>query len=167
MKKWMTPDRWTAVTCLFIGILITLAIPSQTSSQPIPGARGFDLLDGAFFPKIAVALFMVASIWLFFEPRPPTDDGETATPAPHATLAEDEPPGITLRDFFWAAVISGAVLVYVQFLVSLGFVLSRFCRRHEFLDQAIEFVRYSEAVQRQPERLDRDRASGALQLPGQ
>jgi hypothetical protein len=139
MTKWMNQDRWTAVTCLIIAVLFTLAIPSQTSDRPMPGARGFDLLDGAFFPELAVALFAFASVWLFFHARPrriePAGQGEVATtggaeaapgtgPASVPILVHDEvePPGMTIRDLLWALALSGSVLVYVQLLQPLGYL---------------------------------------------
>ena len=121
MTRWMTQDRWTALTCLIIGIVVALAIPSQTSDRPIPGARGFDILDGAFFPKIAVTLFIVAAIWLFFEAQPRPGDGDRAGAS--VAKGEDEPPGITLRDFLLSLVLVGGVLVYVQLLDVVGYVI--------------------------------------------
>ena len=58
-------------------------------------------------------------------------------------------------------------LVCIQFLVSLEFVLIRFRRRHELLDQAIDVLRDSNAVHRQAEWLNRHHSPSALQLPGQ
>lgn len=128
MKPLMNQDRWTAVVCLAIAVFVVLAIPSQTSDRPLPGARGFDKLDGAFFPELAVTLFMIAAIWLFIEARP-----KKATPASGAAgtasidtqtaLSEIEPPGMTLRDLIWALALSGGMLAYVQFLGPLGYLL--------------------------------------------
>lgn len=118
MKRWMNQDRWTAVTCLVIAVFIVLAIPSQTSDRPLPGARGFDKLDGAFFPKIAVTLFIIAAIWLFIEARPRKKAAALAVTAPG-----DQPPGVTLRDLVWALGLSGGMLIYVQFLDSLGYMI--------------------------------------------
>jgi hypothetical protein len=115
MKRRLTQDQWTAVVCLAIAVLFILAIPSQTSDRPLPGARGFNVLDGAFFPRIAVALFAVAGIWLFFEARPGSRrEAET----------DDQPPGMTLRDLVWSLALSGGVLAYVQLLQPVGFLLS-------------------------------------------
>jgi Tripartite tricarboxylate transporter TctB family len=118
MKRWMNQDRWTAVTCLVIGVLIVLAIPSQTSDRPLPGARGFDKLDGAFFPEIAVTMFIVAAIWLFIEARPRKGAATIALPA-----SDEEPPGMTLRDFLGAVALSGGMLAYVQFLNPAGYLI--------------------------------------------
>lgn len=115
MKPWMNQDRWTAVTCLAIAVGIVLAIPSQTSDRPLPGARGFDKLDGAFFPEIAVTLFIIAAIWLFIEARPRKEAAAIPVPV-------DQPPGMTLRDLAWAVALSGGMLVYVQFLDPLGYL---------------------------------------------
>jgi hypothetical protein len=116
MKRRLAQDQWTAVACLAIAVLFILAIPSQTSDRPLPGARGFNVLDGAFFPRIAVALFVIAAIWLFFEARPPSGSGEADT--------DDQPPGMTLRGLFGSLALSGGILVYVQFLHPVGFLLS-------------------------------------------
>ena len=115
------------MVCLIIAVFVVLAIPSQTSDRPLPGARGFDKLDGAFFPEIAVTLFIVAAIWLFIEARPGkqvvlTDDTATGGENPVPAL-QDEPPGMTLRDLIWAIALSGGMLIYVQFLDPLGYVV--------------------------------------------
>lgn len=113
MQKFMTQDRWAALTCMVIAAAVVAALPYQTSSRPIPGARGFDLLDGAFFPKIAVALFLIASIWLFIEGRRRAD----------VALDEAEvETSISLRDFIWAVSLSGGLLVYVQLLGPFGYL---------------------------------------------
>jgi Tripartite tricarboxylate transporter TctB family len=114
----MNQDRWTAVTCLVIAVAIILAIPSQTSDRPLPGARGFDKLDGAFFPEIAVTLFIIAAIWLFIEARP-----RKAAASGTGAAEDDQPPGMTLRDLVWAVALSGGMLVYVQFLNPLGYLI--------------------------------------------
>jgi hypothetical protein len=144
MMRSMNQDRWTAVACLVIAVLVVLAIPSQTSDRPLPGARGFDILDGAFFPKIAVSLFIIAAIWLFIEARPrraagaaTSDDGSTPevrsgqgaqqdrsglSTAGSVLISDDQPPGMTLRDLAWAVALSGGMLIYVQVLDSLGYL---------------------------------------------
>jgi putative tricarboxylic transport membrane protein len=129
----MTRDRWAAVVCLVFAAFVIVTMPGQTSDRPIPGARGFDLLDGAFFPKIAVTLFVIASLWLFITGRP---SGSAAGPAepPHAAKsgdgirfvaeADDEPPGLTLADFLYACGLTLGVLAYVQLLPVAGYLVS-------------------------------------------
>jgi hypothetical protein len=144
MMGWMNQDRWTAVTCFVISGMIALAIPSQTSDRPLPGARGFDVLDGAFFPEIAVSLFFIASIWLFVEARPqrvfspgaelgtnsqldPPDsqEGKSDLIVERASLvSDDQPPGMSFRDLVWALALTGGLLVYVQLLSPLGYLVS-------------------------------------------
>jgi hypothetical protein len=120
MSRWMTRDRWAAVVCFIIVAFIVAVIPSQTSDRPIPGARGFDLLTGAFFPKLAVALFLAAAVWLFIEGRP----GRGQASADPGGAPDDEPPGLTLRDLSYAVALTAGVLVYVQLLGWLGYLLS-------------------------------------------
>lgn len=136
MGRWMTQDRWAAVACMAIAAFIIAAIPYQTSDRPIPGARGFDLLDGAFFPKIAVTLFLVAAVWLFVEGRPKAPAGQGAPGAAGneagsegdgstwVAAMEDEPPGLTLRDFLFATGLTVGVLFYVQLLGWFGYLAS-------------------------------------------
>lgn len=130
MTNILTQDRLTAIACMILAAAALVAIPYQTSDRPIPGARGFDVLDGAFFPKIAVALFLIAAIWLFVEGRPGRRGaaaamGETPDAGP---LSEAEPPeeeaapGIGPRDFLWAVAISGSLFLYVQLLEPLGYL---------------------------------------------
>jgi Tripartite tricarboxylate transporter TctB family len=126
MKKYLTQDQWTAVTCIVIAVLFALSIPSQTSHKPLPGARGFDLIDGAFFPEIAVILFALAAVWLFFdararrpEARPDVVEGMVTRPQ---IADEVEPPGMTFRDLAWAIALSSGVLFYVQLLHPLGYL---------------------------------------------
>lgn len=119
MKLTMNQDRWTAVTCFVIAVAVVLAIPSQTSDRPLPGARGFDILDGAFFPELAVILFAVAAIWLFIEARPRQTAGSGDDPV---IVSEDQPPGMTVGDLIWAIALSGGVLVYVQLLEPFGYL---------------------------------------------
>jgi hypothetical protein len=105
----------------------------------MPGARGFDLLDGAFFPELAVALFAFASVWLFFHARPrpidaaseekPAEPVEADAAAPGTGPAsepifvhEHEPPGMAIRDLLWALALTGGVLVYVRLLEPLGYL---------------------------------------------
>jgi hypothetical protein len=126
MKKHLTQDQWTAVACIVIAVLFTLAIPSQTSDKPLPGARGFDLIDGAFFPELAVILFAFAAVWLFFDARArrPKEvaDGDTTVVDRPSVAEEVEPPGMTPLDFLWAIALSGGVLLYVQLLHPLGYL---------------------------------------------
>ena len=137
MGRWMNPDRWTAVVCLAISALLIVALPSQTSDRPLPGVRGFEVLDGAFFPKIAIALFIIASVWLIIEARPrradsaPDTDVEAGTPAPFPEgkealplLPEHTLPGMTARDALFAAGLSGGLLIYVQVLEFAGYLFS-------------------------------------------
>jgi Tripartite tricarboxylate transporter TctB family len=127
MKKYLTQDEWTAVACFVIAVFFALAIPSQTSDKPMPGARGFDLIDGAFFPKVAVILFGFAAIWLFFDARArrlkegsaASEEGVVTRPA---VAGEAEPPGMALRDLAWAVALSGGVLAYVQLLQPFGYL---------------------------------------------
>lgn len=118
MKLTMNQDRWTAVTCFVIAVAVVLAIPSQTSDRPLPGARGFDILDGAFFPELAVTLFAFAAVWLFIEARP----RKANSGGDPAVVSSDQPPGMTLSDLFWAIALSGGVLVYVQLLEPFGYL---------------------------------------------
>lgn len=115
------------MACFVIAVFVVLAIPSQTSDRPLPGARGFDKLDGAFFPEIAVTLFIIAAIWLFIEARPRKPAAKAASPAlvsgGELTGSDAEPPGMTLRDLIFAVALSGGLLVYVQFLAPLGYLL--------------------------------------------
>jgi putative tricarboxylic transport membrane protein len=108
----ITPDRWLAIVCLGIAGLIIAAMPSQTSDRAIAGARGFDLLTGAFFPKLAVIVFVLAALWLFIEGRPGRTD-----PA-------DAPPGLSVRNLLYASILTAGVLVYVQLLGLLGYIIS-------------------------------------------
>jgi len=128
MKKFMTQDRWTAVTCFVIAALVAVAIPSQTSDKPLPGSRGFDFIDGAFFPELAVILFAASAIWLFIvsHPRRVTTEFEASDEEPGQpdVSGEGEPPGMTLRDLFWAIGLSGGVLIYVQLLEPLGYLVA-------------------------------------------
>jgi len=119
MNLKMNQDRWTAVTCFVIAVAVMLAIPSQTSDRPLPGARGFDLLDGAFFPELAVILFAFAAVWLFIEVRPRKIDSGMGAPD---VVSDDQPPGMTLGDLFWALALSGGVLIYVQLLEPFGYL---------------------------------------------
>jgi hypothetical protein len=109
----MTQDRWTALVCLAFAAFVIVTMPAQTSDRAIPGARGFDLLDGAFFPKIAVALFAIASIWLFVAGRPAQPQEDAA-----------EPPGLTPRDFVYACALTLGVLAYVWLLPAAGYLAS-------------------------------------------
>ena len=122
MARILTQDRITALACMALGVAALVAIPYQTSNRPIPGARGFDILDGAFFPKIAVALFLVAAIWLFFEGRLRRggDTGD-ASVAPEAEVVDGD-HAISPRDFLWALALTGALLLYVQFLEAAGYL---------------------------------------------
>ena len=130
MIRHMNQDRWTAVVCLIIAVLFTLAIPSQTSDRPLPGARGFDILDGAFFPELAVMLFAIAAIWLFIEARPKhvatgaaVERASADGLSPDSESAEEQPPGMSFRDFLSALALSGGMLFYVQFLDPLGYLI--------------------------------------------
>lgn len=131
----MTPDRWSAVVCLAISVVMIVALPSQTSDRPLPGVRGFEVLDGAFFPKIAIVLFIIASIWLFIEARPrpagTAPDAGAETGGLHAgpageeiipALADDGVPGIVLRDLLLAAGLSLGLLFYVQIFEFTGYL---------------------------------------------
>jgi hypothetical protein len=121
----MTPDRWLAVGCLAFAAFVIAAIPSQTSDRPIPGARGFDLLTGAFFPKLAVALFVLASLWLIVETIVRARRKvHGAPPAGAGAQAPEEPPGLTLRDFLYALGLTAGVLIYVQVLGYMGYLAS-------------------------------------------
>ena len=135
MSRWMTQDRWAAVVCFVIAAFVIATIPGQTSDRPIPGARGFDLLTGAFFPKLAVALFIAAAIWLFIEGRPgraqlraTASSDEAGAPGAEQDVTEpkarEELPGLTLRDLLYASGLTAGVLVYVQLLAPLGYLLS-------------------------------------------
>lgn len=123
----MTQDRWLALVCMAFGIFVILAIPYQTSSTPMPGARGFDLLNGAFFPKIAVALFMIGAIWIFVTGGPSakeaTGDEDAAEPSlsPVSLISAG---GLTLlllayvAVFEWAGyIVSTALLVAIIAIV--------------------------------------------------
>lgn len=116
VQNFMTADRWTAVTCMVISAVVIAAMPYETSDRPIPGARGFDLLDGAFFPKIAVTLFLIAAIWLFLE--------GWNKPADAAENEDDQPPGLSFRDLAYASGLTALVLIYVQFLGYFGYLVS-------------------------------------------
>ena len=127
MTRILTQDRLTAIACMILAAAAIVAIPYQTSDRPIPGARGLDILDGAFFPKIAVALFLVAAIWLFVEGRGKgavaARDLADAGPLSEAEPPEEEPAlGISPRDFLWAVGISGSLVFYVQLLEPLGYL---------------------------------------------
>ena len=119
MARILTQDRITALACMALGAAALVAIPYQTSNRPIPGARGFDVLDGAFFPKIAVALFLVAAIWLFFEGRLSRRRGAEAV-RPEDEVDADH--GISPQNFLWALTLTGAFLLYVQFLDAAGYL---------------------------------------------
>jgi hypothetical protein len=124
----MTQDRWAALVCLAFAVFVIIAMPYQTSDRPIPGARGFDLLDGAFFPKFAVAIFIVASVWMFISGArdvPSPLPGAASMGAPSAASGMDEePPGLTLRDFLYASALTVGVLAYVVLLAWAGYLLS-------------------------------------------
>lgn len=128
MTRILTQDRLTAIACMILAGAAIVAIPYQTSDRPIPGARGFDILDGAFFPKIAVTLFLIAAVWLFVEGRRGSGAGAALDGAEADTLPVAEPadveaaPGISPRDFLWAVAISGGLVVYVQLLEPLGYL---------------------------------------------
>lgn len=115
----MTQDRWTALVCLAFAGFVIVTMPSQTSDRAIPGARGFDLLDGAFFPKIAVTLFVLASLWLFVAGRPAPPQA-----MPEAGGLEDEAAGLGLRDFLYACALTLGILGYVQLLPVAGYLAS-------------------------------------------
>src|SRR5690606_23812000 len=118
MQKFMTQDRWVAVACGVIAAALVAALPYQTSSRPIPGVRGFDLLDGAFFPKIAIMLFVLAAIWLFFE-------GSRRDEQSSAPLGDErDAKTISRSNFLWALGLSGGLLVYVQLLRPFGYLPS-------------------------------------------
>jgi len=82
------------------------------------------LIDGAFFPKIAVILFGFSAIWLFFDARArrakaAAEEGVVTRP----NVAEEaEPPGMTLSDLAWATALTGGVLVYVELLQPFGYL---------------------------------------------
>jgi hypothetical protein len=128
----MTQDRWAALACLAFAAFVIVTMPGQTSDRPIPGARGFDILDGAFFPKVAVTIFLIAAVWLFVASRPkrrePQADETPSTAADEeirfVAAAEDEPEGLTLRDFGYATALTLGVLAYVQLLPVAGYILS-------------------------------------------
>lgn len=127
MARWMTQDRWTALVCIILSVLVVLAIPSQASHVPLPGTRSGGFLDGAFFPELAVAIFFVAAVWLFLEARPKSREErslpEEASPIP-LPAAEEEPPGISGVAFLKALAMTAGLLVYVQFLEPVGYLAS-------------------------------------------
>ena len=51
-----------SILVLSLGFLI--CIPYQTVEDPILGARGYDILNGAFFPKISGVLLMLSGLLL-------------------------------------------------------------------------------------------------------
>ena len=137
MNRLMNPDRWSSVVCLIISVILIVALPSQTSDSPLPGVRGFEVLDGAFFPKIALVLFVIASVWLFIEARPrlvrTRAESEAGTGSLQATPSEQEiatvtadggVPGMGLRDLLLSAGLPLGVLCYVQVFEFTGYLLT-------------------------------------------
>jgi hypothetical protein len=125
MTRWMTQDRWTAVVCILISVLVVLAIPSQASHVPLPGTRSGGFLDGAFFPELAVAVFFAAAAWLFIEAKPKSPEEAAApTDSPDAIAAteDEEPPGISAIALVKSLAMTAGLLVYVQFMEPVGYL---------------------------------------------
>lgn len=57
-------DIILSIAILVFALAFIICIPYQTVEDPILGARGYDILNGAFFPKISGALLLLSGVLL-------------------------------------------------------------------------------------------------------
>lgn len=53
-------DIILSLVAMFLALVFMVCIPYQTEQKPILGSQGYDIINGAFFPKISAALLFLS-----------------------------------------------------------------------------------------------------------
>lgn len=120
-------NRISAFICLIFGLAYFILIYFQASPREVPGARGFGMLTGRFFPQLGGGIFILSAVFLLlksflnesFINR--TDDTEILK----SMLDRNESViGVSKVEFTAGALITMLGLVYVAAMPFLGYLVA-------------------------------------------
>jgi hypothetical protein len=120
-------NRISSFIFLIIGLIYFALIYYQASPREVPGARGFGMLTGRFFPQFAGVIFILSATFLLLKSFlneafvKKTNDTQILK----SMLANNESViGVSKLEFGVGALITILGLIYVGLMPFLGYLLA-------------------------------------------
>ena len=127
LRRKIKLNRISAFVCLMVGLIYYVLIYYQASAREVPGARGFGMLTGRFFPQLGGGIFLLSAAFLLLKSflnesfLKKTDDTEIL----QSMLSRNEAViGVSKQEFIASALIMVLGLIYVGLMPFLGYLMA-------------------------------------------